>query len=187
MDRNQLRNIQGFLHPCYMISSSSWLILATVSAPLNLSIFQVDVSARIDWILIQDGVVRPFWRGLIRRPLAKEFSVVLMCRFSSALLTGSLLRHLVCSVDISVCFLLPFSISWPISLLREISTSSYPKRIPAVLSSFLSSQSSYQSVQSLPGQPSSNHPIYPIFKFLVPLFWLLFWAFPASHILANPS
>ena len=110
MDRNQLRNIQGFLHPCYMISSSSWLILATVSAPLNLSIFQDDVSARIDWILIQDGVVRPFWRGLIRRPLAKEFSAVLMCRFSSALLTGSLLRHLVCSVDISVCFLPPFSV-----------------------------------------------------------------------------
>ena len=61
--------------------------LDTVSAPLNLSIFQDGVPARIDWILIQDGVVRPFWRGLIRRPLAKEFSAVLMCRFSSALLT----------------------------------------------------------------------------------------------------
>ena len=87
MDRNQLRNLQGFLHPCYMISSSSWLILATVSAPLNLSIFQDDVSARIDWILIQDGVVCPFWRGLLRRPLSKEFSAVLMCRLSPALLT----------------------------------------------------------------------------------------------------
>ena len=56
MDRNQLWNIPGFLHPCYMISSSSWLILATVSVPLNF----IDLPG---WRICSDWLdIDPRWR-----------------------------------------------------------------------------------------------------------------------------
>ena len=58
IDRNQLRNLQGFLHPCYMISSSSWLILATVSAPFEL----IDLPG---WRICSDWLdIDPRWRRL---------------------------------------------------------------------------------------------------------------------------
>ena len=58
----------------YIVSNFSWLILDTVFS-----------SVETRWST-KDGVVRPYWRGLIQRPLAKEFPDVLLLRFFSALL-----------------------------------------------------------------------------------------------------
>ena len=143
------------IFPCYIISSFSWLILDTVSAPLNLLIHQDGVSASSDWILIQDGVVRPYWRGLIRRPLAKEFPDVLMLSFFSALLPypAHVLLASVPSLWSSFLSVL-VTCTWTLRLFPSSTTrSSYrfssfpinnlPYSLLSVLSSNLSSQSMF--------------------------------------------
>ena len=187
IDRNWLWNIHGFLQmiqgfislidlrfsnctPYFRATLSAasldWFWIQS-SAPLNLLIHQDGVSASSDWILIQDGDVSALW---ILEVFSQEkhpstdwsFHLLAFNRISVATSRSS------------------WSVSWYISCLRSPFLGYFTppwntflvisKHIPAVLSSLLSSQSSYQSVQSIPDKPSSDHLAYPISKFLVPLF-----------------
>ena len=125
----------------------------------------------------------------LRRSLSQELSAILTdCRPFPALLTASPLQHLVCSVDILGLFLPLLSISWPISPLRgEYLFHHIQNVFLPFFPAFYHPNHLINPVQSLLDQPSSDHPISPIFGFLVSLFLFLFWSYPAFHILANLS
>ena len=81
------------------------------------------VTASSVWLLIQDGDVSAL---RISEVFSQEKHPSTDWSFHLLAFNRSLLRHLVRPVDILVCFLPPFSISWLISLLHEIPSWSYP-------------------------------------------------------------
>ena len=106
--------------------------------------FQNDVSAWMNRISAQDGVQMAWISPKISLTRALRNTDWLPSFSSSFNCISVAISRLFCRYLWSVSALVLHSLAC--FLLRgEISVSSYPKHIPAVLSSFLSSQSSYQS------------------------------------------
>ena len=132
------------------------------------------------------------WHGPLRRSLSQELSAVLtdVPSFSSSFNCISVaISRLFCRYLWSVsAFVLcsPFPglfhsyvVKYPFHHIQNVFLPFFP--------AFYHPNHLINPVQSLPDQPSSNHPISPIFGFLVSLFLFLFWSFPAFLILANLS